>query len=334
MPPDATTHPLMSRREFVATAAAAGTALAAPGAFARAPKLTTRAPAYYTFPHGDMQITMVSDGALSIGDGSTALLGITKEAAAARLKAQFLPPDNIVLDLNVFVVNTGDKLILFDTGLGTNAMFGPTTGRLQANLAAAGIAPADIDAVVLSHAHADHVCGLVDAAGKPAFPNAQIHLTQSDLEFWTDEAKATGPIKGLVDAARASLLPCRDRIVFIQDGKEVAAGIIAKAAPGHTVGHMVFILASGGKTLCNVADLAHHPVLFTEAPKTQFVYDTDPVLAVATRIAMLDMLAAERMPFIAYHFPWPGLGYVAKQGDGFRYVAAPYSTMPLSAVKG
>ena len=115
------------------------------------------------------------------------------------------------------------------------------------------------------------------------------------------------------------MLPNRDRIVFVKDGQEFLPGIQAMAAPGHTVGHMVFMITSQGKTICNSADIAHHHVLIVENPKIEFAFDTDPKQGVATRIRILDMLAAQRIPLLAYHFPWPGIGYIAKRGDGFHY---------------
>jgi glyoxylase-like metal-dependent hydrolase (beta-lactamase superfamily II) len=127
----------------------------------------------------------------------------------------------------------------------------------------------------------------------------------------------------MIEGARRNLTPNRARIVFVNDGQELLPGIQALAAPGHTVGHTAYLLTSQGQTLCFAGDVAHHRILSLENPRIRFVFDTDAEQAVITRLRIFDMLAAQRLPFLAYHFPWPGIGYVAKRGDGFRYVPAP-----------
>ena len=228
---------------------------------------------------------------------------------------------------NAVVVNTGDKLVLIDTGMGSSTMFGPTTGKLLKSLAAAGIDPKDIDAVVATHAHCDHVWGIMGDDGKPNFPNAQIYISQADFDFWTDEKKLSmkdpAYMQPFVEGARKNLLPNRDKIVFFKDGQEFLPGIQALAAPGHTVGHTVFMITSDGKSLAAIGDLTHHQILLVEKPRIEFAYDTDPKQSANTRVRVLDMLAAQKIPLIAYHFPWPGYGHVAKNGDGFRYYPAP-----------
>ncbi len=181
-----------------------------------------------------------------------------------------------MLEQNSPIVNTGDKLILFDTGMGSSKAFGPTTGRQQKSMAEAGIKPADIDAVVCSHAHIDHIGGIVDANDKPLFPNAQIYISQVDFDFWTDEGKLGSPLKDFVVHARKNLLPVRDRIVFFKDGQEFLPGVQAISAPGHTVGHSIFTVASAGKSFAFLGDLSHHSVLLLERPRMEFSYDSDP----------------------------------------------------------
>jgi glyoxylase-like metal-dependent hydrolase (beta-lactamase superfamily II) len=302
-------------------------ALPMPQALAKAPVAKDQAPYFYRFTHGKMQATVVSDGILPLGDPSASFLGSSKEEIGKMLSDNFLSPSNVVLEQNVLVLNTGDKLVLFDTGMGSSTMFGPTTGKLLASLKAAGIDPKDIDAVVATHAHCDHVWGIMADDGSRHFPNAQIYISQADFDFWTDEAKLAmkdpAYMKPFVEGARKNLLPNRDRIVFIKDGQEFLPGIQAMAAPGHTVGHTVFMITSDGKTLAAIGDLTHHQVLLVEKPRIEFAYDTDSKQSANTRVRVLDMLAANRIPLIAYHFPWPGVGHVAKNGDGFRYFPAP-----------
>ena len=323
----------LARRRLLAgiggTAAAAliGSASMAP-VRAKAPMQNTQAPAFYRFKLGAIEATVVSDGPLPMGEPKPdVFIGLSKDEFGKALADNFLPTDNVVLEQNALVVNTGDRVALFDTGMGTSKMLGPDTGRLIANLKAAGIAAGDIDAVVLTHAHPDHCFGLMTDAGARLFPNAQIYMAQADLEFWTDEGKLSNDmLKGFVAGARQQLLPNRDRMVFVKDGEEFLPGVQAMSAPGHTVGHTVYIVTSQGKTLCNAGDIAHHHVIASERPRLEFTYDTDGKQAVASRLRVFDMLAAQRIPFVAYHFTWPGLGYLAKRGEAFRYFPAPMQT--------
>ena len=322
----------LSRRRLLAGASVAAAASFVGGAssvMAKAPMQNTQAPGFYRFKVGAIEATVVSDGPLPMGEPKADIfVGLSKEQLAKALTDNFLPTDNVVLEQNALVINTGDRVVLFDTGMGTEKMLGPNTGRLTANLKAAGIEPKDVDAVVLTHAHPDHCFGLTTDGGAPTFPNAQIYVTQADFDFWTDEAKLGNEmLKGFVAGARARLLPNRDRIVFVKDGQEFLPGVQAMAMPGHTVGHAVYMITSQGKTICNAGDIAHHHVLVVEQPRLEFTYDTDGKQAVASRIRLFDMLAAQRVPLLPYHFPWPGMGYLAKQGDGYRYFPALMQTV-------
>ncbi len=309
------------------TGAAALSEMQIPAAQAKAPLSKEQAPYFYRFNHGKMQATVVSDGPLPLGDPSSSFLGATKEEISKMLTDNFLSPTAVTLEQNALVINTGDKLVLIDTGMGTSPMFGPTTGKLLASLKAAGIDPKDIDAVVATHAHCDHVWGIMADDGKPNFPNAQVYISQADFDFWTDEKKLEmkdpAYMKPFVEGARKNLLPNRDRMVFFKDGQEFLPGIQAMSAPGHTVGHTVFMITSDGKTMAAIGDLTHHQILLVEKPRIEFAYDTDSKQSANTRVRVLEMLAAQKIPAIAYHFPWPGYGHVSKHGDGFRYHPEP-----------
>ncbi|MFM9942502.1 MAG: MBL fold metallo-hydrolase [Hyphomicrobiaceae bacterium] len=327
-----------SRRDVLLGAGAlAGAGLlgtAASESAARAPLLKTQTPYYYRFGLGKAQVTMVSDGPLPLGDPSTNFLGASKEEISKLLTDNYLSPTNVVLEQNAPIVNTGTHLVLFDTGMGTSKMFGPTTGRLLTSMREAGIQPGQIDAVVISHAHIDHIGGMADARGRRLFPNAKVYINQQDYEFWTDEKKLTDDkVKAFVKHARDNLLPYRDRIVFVKDGQEFLPGITAILAPGHTVGHTIYMIQSDNKKVCFVGDLTHHQILLVERPRLEFAYDSDPKQSAATRVKMLDMLAKDKIPLLSFHFPWPGYGYVSKQGDGFRYHAAPMEIVSIPPKK-
>lgn len=313
----------LSRRNLLtqASAVAALGALGSVGspAFAKAPPVNAQAPYFYRFKVGDFEATIVSDGTLPLGDPHKNFLGLTDTEMDKQLTDNFLPVNQAVLEQNALVVNTGDKLILFDTGMGSLKLFGPTTGKMLNSLKQAGIDPKDIDAVVMTHAHIDHCGGCVGDDGSRHYPNAEYYITQADYDYWTDENKVPQQFKVFLETARKNLSPNRDRMHFIKDGEEIIPGVHAILAPGHTVGHTVFMINSGKDSLCYVGDLAHHPVLLLEKPLTEFMYDTDPKQSAQTRVKVLTMLAENRTRLLAYHFAWPGIGHVAKEGDGFHY---------------
>ncbi|MBX9588059.1 MAG: MBL fold metallo-hydrolase [Hyphomonadaceae bacterium] len=319
------THPhSLSRRAMLlaTTMAAASLGWASNSTWAKAPRINTQGPYFYRFAFGGAEATVVSDGPVVLP--ATTFVGVPHEEVQRMLARSFLPTDNVVFEQNILVLNTGDKLVMFDTGLGSMKLFGPGSGRMLNSLKQAGIDPKDIDAVVLSHAHPDHVWGVMADDGSPNFPNAQIYISQADYEFWTDEAKLSNKdLKALIEGARRHLLPNRSRIIFFKDGQEFLPGVQAMATPGHTVGHAMFMLSSGDKTLAVLGDTTHHPVLLFENPRMEFIYDTDPKQSVQSRVRVLEMLAAKRIPFLGYHFPWPGIGFASKHGDGFRYHPQP-----------
>lgn len=328
---------IINRRALLGAGLAAATLPAFGPARAAAPFIGRGAPAWYRFRHGDFEVTVVSDGALPLGKAEDSFIGAQPGQVNALLRAHFLDPATTVLEQNAVIVNTGRQLILFDTGMGesmgeASRMFGPTTGRLIRNMRAAGIEPEQIDLVVVSHAHCDHCWALVDAQGNRNFPNAQVAISEADLRYWTDDGNKRGPafMVPFIDGAKKNLSAYRDRMVMAQDGKEVAPGVIAISTPGHTVGHTVFAIVSNNQPIVFTGDLAHHHVLLLRHPLWEFAYDTDPKQSAQTRSRMLARFAAEQTLLLSYHFPWPGLGRVVKEGEGYAWVPQPMDVTSLN----
>ena len=329
----------INRRTALTGFAAVGATLAADlstnAAHARAPLAKSQTPYFYRFPLGEFQATVVSDGPLALGKPADSMKGVSEAELTKALSDNFLATDSIVLEQNVLVLNTGKRLAMFDSGMGSSRMFGTTTGRLLKSLREAGINAGDIDDIICTHAHIDHIGGLADARGRRLFPNATVHISQADFDFWTDEKKVDDKAVGaFVKHARLNLLPYKGRTKFVTDGQEVIPGVTAMSAAGHTVGHTIYLIQSAGKTMAFTGDTTHHQILLTEKPRTEFAYDTDPKAAVQTRLKVFDMLAKDRIPMMAYHFPWPGYGYLGRQGaDSYRFFAQPMLIVPIPAKK-
>jgi glyoxylase-like metal-dependent hydrolase (beta-lactamase superfamily II) len=317
------THTILSRRHLLAGASAAAAAQVVGNALpaaAKAPPLKSQAPAFYRFNVGGIEATVVSDGVI-VGVTKATFIGPEAANVEKMMTDLFLPADKFVMDQNALIINTGDKLALFETGM-ASVKRTDDMGLLVGNLKAAGIDPKDIDYLIPSHAHIDHIGGILAADGTRNFPNAQIFISQADLEYWTNEGLAGTPAEGSMRAARKNLLPNRDRILFYSDGKEVIPGVVAMHTPGHTVGHTCFVINSGSDTLYFAGDLAHHNVII-ENPRMEDIYDTDRQLGIQTRLKTMDVLAAQRMRTLVYHLPWPGLGHFVKRGDGFHFEPEP-----------
>jgi glyoxylase-like metal-dependent hydrolase (beta-lactamase superfamily II) len=336
-PPMTDDRSLSRRQAWLGASALGATAAVGSGApaLAKAP-LINRQPAYfYRFPFGKGQVTLVSDGPLPLGKPADTMKGVPEAELTKSLADNFLPVDSVVLEQNIPILNTGSRVVMFDTGMGFSKAFGATTGRLLKSLSEAGIGPGQVDDIVISHAHIDHIGGLSSAKGQRLFPKATIHIAQADYDFWTDEKKLSNKDLGMfVKHARDNLLPYKDRIKWVADGKEVVPGVTAMAAPGHTVGHTIYLIENDGKKIAFTGDVTHHQILLTEKPRTEFAYDTDPKQAVQSRLKVFDMLSKDRIPMLAYHFPWPGVGYLGKAGtDTYRFYATPMTLVPIPPKK-
>jgi glyoxylase-like metal-dependent hydrolase (beta-lactamase superfamily II) len=226
------------------------------------------------------------------------------------------------------VLETGGKRVLIDTGNG-EAVFAQSKGergRLQQNLAAAGVDRNAIDVVVISHFHADHVNGLLAADNTPAFPSAEIKVPEGEWRFWMDDGEMSRAPKG-----RMAELFHNNRRVFDALGRkvtrfawdeEVAPGVTAVGTPGHSIAHTSFVVASGASQVFVQGDVANHAIVFARHPDWHGWFDQDPVQAAATRRRVYDMLVAEKMPVQAYHHPFPALSHVEKDGNGYRVIPA------------
>jgi glyoxylase-like metal-dependent hydrolase (beta-lactamase superfamily II) len=272
----------------------------------------------HRFQIGDMAATIVSDGPLVLPPAMELFSGPTPQAIEARLAAARLPLDSVHVEQNCLLLETGGRRVLFDNGMGTSKRFGPDSGQLPMSLREAGVDPASIDGLVLTHAHSDHCWGTMGDDGMPRFPNATIYMAQEELEFW--ESDPPGERREIsLAGVRRHLLPLRDRIRFVRDEEEFLPGVQALLTPGHTPGHLAFLFAGGW---CLTGDVAFHDPLSYEFPAAESAYDTDRRQGAATRLRFLERLADEHLQLIGYHTPWPGLGHVERASDSFRYVPA------------
>jgi glyoxylase-like metal-dependent hydrolase (beta-lactamase superfamily II) len=273
----------------------------------------------YRHPVGSFEVIALNDGAIDLPVGM--FLGADPAEAGKLLAARSLSPDKSPTAVNAFLVNTGDRLVLIDSGSG--ALMGPSTGRFAANLAAFGIDPASIDVVAMTHVHPDHFGGLLTAQ-KIAFPKAQFVISEADTKFWLDEsiaAKAPADAKPFFDMARVHVSPyiAAGNVRFIADGQEVVPGMTAHSAPGHTPGHTMYRVTSGNDTLLIWGDIIHSYALQFAHPDWAIAFDVEPPKAIATRQKVFDMVATDKLTIAGAHVPFPGIGHVAKSGTAYAY---------------
>ena len=326
----------LSRRQLLAGAAAAGAAsalspLRAPAAHAAVAPAGAQAPGFYRYKVGDYECTSINDGARSFPMPDKWVTNVAKDEALAAAEAAYMPKGMVTVPFNPQLINTGSKLILVDTGNGI-ATLEPTkgaVGRTLQNLAAAGVDPKSIDIVLISHLHPDHTNGIRALDGSMAFPNAELMVPAKEWEFWmSDEnaAKAESEItKNYFANVKKIYAGIESKVTKYEWGKEVAPGITAVATPGHTPGHTSFAVASGNSKILIQSDVTNIPEFFLRNPDWHVAYDYDPALAQETRHKFYDMAVAEKATVVGFHFTFPSVGHVEKDGNGYRLIPAAWN---------
>lgn len=310
-----------------ATAAAALSSFPASTAGAAVPPSGTQAPGFYRYRVGSFECTSINDGARSFPMPDTFVRNVAKEEALAAAEAAYMPKGMVTVPFNPQLVNTGSKLILIDCGNGI-ANFEPSkgaVGRTLQNLASAGVDPKSVDVVLMSHLHPDHTNGIRALDGSMAFPNAEIMVPAKDWEFWMSEenaakAESNQMMKNYFANVRKIYAGIESRVTRYDWGKEVVSGITSIAAPGHTPGHTAFAVASGDSKVLIQSDVTNIPEFFLRNPDWHVAYDVDPATAQETRHKFYDMAAAEKALVVGFHFTFPSIGHVEKDGPKYRLV--------------
>lgn len=299
---------MLSRRHLMTAAVTLPLMPALPRpARATAGQLGTAGATFNRFTLGDFEVTALLAGS-RIFDKPQETYGMNVDPAefAAVSEAAFIPADKAQSGFTPTVVNTGNALILFDTGLAPEA--------ITETMAAAGYTPDQVDIVVLTHMHGDHIGGLM-ADGAETFGNARYVTGAAEHNHWMGARNKTFDAK---------VRPLNAKMTFLDDNATVVPGVTAALCAGHSPGHMGFHIESGGRQVMITGDLANHPIWSLENPDWEVRFDMDKAAAAQSRRKVLSMLAAERVPLIGYHMPFPAMGYVEPRGNGFRYIPASY----------
>ncbi|HTN95531.1 MAG TPA: MBL fold metallo-hydrolase [Nordella sp.] len=319
----------LSRRDFVeyaAFAAALGltSRLFVPAAYAASPLEPETG--VYRYKVGEVTVTALYDGIWKKPHDPAFIKNASVEETKAALAKAGLTTDFMPIPLTVVVLTLGDRHIMVDSGSGVG-QWQPTAGHLPANMEAAGIDPAKIHTILLSHFHPDHIFGLMEkGTDKPVFPDAEIIVSGAEYRWWTEPGRVDKLPEGrkALGSRIAKVFPTWSNFTLVEDEKDVAPGIRLIKTPGHTPGHSAFVVSSGDQQLMVSNDVAYVPALLAPHPDWQGAYDQDGPLAVTTRRALIDRVIADKMSICGAHFPFPGAGTFTKD-------VAAYAFTPLTA---
>jgi glyoxylase-like metal-dependent hydrolase (beta-lactamase superfamily II) len=275
----------------------------------------------YRFRHGAFDITLLSDGELIVPGRFIAQDAPARELQEALAGSDAMPP-MVHLKTNIPLVRHGSDLILVDVGAGNK--FQPTEGLLPVALRANGIDPASITKVVLTHAHPDHLWGMLDSGHGLNFPNAAYYVGAREWEFWmaADVAiRLPQDFRSVVAETQQSLASVRERMILVQPGADIVSGMRVMSTPGHTPGHFSLEL-DGGEGLIITADAVSHEVISFKYPTWHNGFDFDSDTAIRTRKALLDRASTDKSKLLVYHLPYPGVGYAEATAGAFRFTPA------------
>ncbi|WEW96272.1 MBL fold metallo-hydrolase [Pseudomonas nitroreducens] len=288
-----------------------------------APK--TQAPGYFRLAVGDYEVTALYDGYNDLSPGL--LLGLSRERIGALLARSAMGDERVQTNFNAFLVNTGKHLVLVDSGAGQ--CIGGTAGHLPENMKAAGYAPEQVDSILLTHMHLDHVCGLVDGQGRALFANATVYATQAEADYWLDEKRrdqAPEKAREFFQVAQQSLAPYRatNRLRTFVPPASPLPELQTEATSGHTPGSTSYRFESGGEAIVFIGDLIHNVAVQFAHPEVAIRFDTDPKQAVKAREAEFGALAKNGAWVAAAHLPFPGIGHITRDGKAFNWAPAVY----------
>ena len=288
---------------------------------AAAPASGAQAPGFYRFKVGEIEVTLINEGVFTRPLDQSFVRNVPLAEVQGALAAVFQPTEALTIPITSALLNTGSRLVMIDAGIGE--MGPPGTGRWMSNLTAAGYTPEQVDTIIISHFHGDHIQGIRAKDGTARFPNAQLMVPEAEWAFWMDDARMNQAPEGLkasFQGVHRVFRPVAKEVTTFSGEKEPVTGLTTIPAPGHTPGHTAFIVASGNARLLLWSDTTNKPELFVRNPGWHAVFDMDPHQAEATRRKMLDMAATERMQVAGYHFPFPAIGFIARERDSYAFV--------------